>query len=369
MSDRNKTTLNWFGYQIPLGMNENKPLGVFLGFLLAILAIVAGLMLVGAVAMIFGVFFGEAQTTDLRGPAMMFAAIIGFPLVVWRSVVAQKQTDHAGDVLFNDKLNEAVQYLHAQRQVTVEDDKGEKFNAWEDDIIRRNGAIDRLEALAVERPAYAPRIARMLCVYLKEMSKEYPAKEKPKKPNDAKIWLWTKSLKVSRSDMESAAQVLGRLHYKTGVPPKELAIDLSGANLQAMRLIRSNFSGANLANIDADAAMLHGSDLTSSWLDGASLTGAWLIGAKLRSAGIGVFSDMRGIRWNMASLRQLNLGESAVKADQIGYGFGDASVKLPKDMERPNWPDTVLDDATYEAEYALFLKDPDAYIPPQDRNA
>lgn len=232
MDHRNKTTLNWFGYQIPLGLNENKPLGVFLGFLLAILAVVAGLMLIGAVAMIFGVFFGEAQTTDLRGPAMMFAAIIGFPLVVWRSVVAQKQTDHAGDVLFNDKLNEAVQDLHAQRQVTVRnketmqpvwDMEGataeDTFETvWEDDIIRRNGAIDRLEALAIERPSFAPRIARMLCIYLKEMSVAFPAANRPAghKLGDMQddLYDWANGLSPLRTDMQSAFKAIGAAGHK-----------------------------------------------------------------------------------------------------------------------------------------------------------
>ena len=97
------------------------------------------------------------KTTALTA---VLAAVVAFPFTVIRLRLtaeqnqnAAKQTQNALDVLFNNKLNEAVESLHSRYQVTI-DEK----DIWKDDIIRRNGAIDRLEALAVERPYEAPRI-------------------------------------------------------------------------------------------------------------------------------------------------------------------------------------------------------------------
>lgn len=71
-----------------------------------------------------------------------------------------------------------------------------------------------------------------------------------------------------------------------------------------------------------------------------------------------------------AAFRSCDLSRIENVGDFAELCFGDYSVALPIDIDRPNhWPDTVLDDATYDAEYQLFRDDPDAYIPPQNRNA
>jgi hypothetical protein len=88
-------------------------------------------------------------------------------------VIKQKTLALSETALFNDKVNAALQGLNSRRQITrVITAGGEEkiLTEWEDDIVQRNGAIDRLEGLANERPSEVPRIASMLSVYVRELS-------------------------------------------------------------------------------------------------------------------------------------------------------------------------------------------------------
>ena len=127
---------------------------------------------------------GTASSLGLSG---MIVAMIGAPLVVWRTSIAQDQTKTAKEALFNDKINAAVSDLHAQRQITKWDKNGKAQNGWEDDLTRRNGAIDRLAGLASEEPRSAPRIARTLSMYVKELSRKFPAKDAPETSNQKSL--------------------------------------------------------------------------------------------------------------------------------------------------------------------------------------
>ncbi|UWP91296.1 pentapeptide repeat-containing protein [Aliiroseovarius crassostreae] len=325
--------------------------------------------------------------TKLAALTTVLGATVALPFTIIRLRLTNEQTRHAENVLFNTKLNEAVESLHARYQVTKRTRKDGYVDIWKDDIIKRNGAIDRLEALAIERPSEAPRIARTLCMYLRELTREYPAQTPPEAH---KIWNWAQNLQVKRSDMETAAQVLGRLSEKTGIPPKNLAIDLTGVNLQAMRLDHLNFEHAILNDCHLDGARLNAVKLNEAALNGAMLNGArlnWaevnkadlnqaqlheaqLHGAQLHGAKLNNPTDLKDAQAKASSLRSVNLSHVQHVAEFITSAFGDRSVILPDDVPFPDtrWPDAELNDETYRQEYRRFLKNPDAYIPPQHRN-
>ncbi|UWQ00762.1 pentapeptide repeat-containing protein [Aliiroseovarius crassostreae] len=367
--------------------------------------------------------------TKLAALTTVLGATVALPFTIIRLRLTNEQNRHAENVLFNTKLNEAVESLHARYQATEWKRKDGYVDIWKDDIIKRNGAIDRLESLAIERKKEAPRIARTLCVYLRELTREYPA-QTPPKGTAHEIGDWAQNLQVKRSDMESAAQVLGRLSEKAGVPPKDLAIDLSGVNLQAMRLDHLNFEYAILNDCHLDGARLNAVKLNGAALNGAMLNGArlnwaevnkadlnqaqlheaqlhgaqlnWagLIGAELKAAklnfaklnGANLFSaklnkagligaqlhgaklnnptDLKDAQATTSSLRSVNLSHVQHVAEFVKSAFGDRSVILPDDVPFPidRWPDAELDDKTYRDEYARFLSDPNTYIPPQHRN-
>ena len=351
---------------------------------------------------------GESDFRFLLTKATALTAVLGgliaLPFTALRLKHTATQTRHAEDVLFNEKLNDANTDLHARYQTTEKQEDGTYVDIWKDDIIRRNGAIDRLEALAIERPVMAPRIARMLCVYLKEMSREYPAEPAPEDVRE--IFPWVHNLSVKRSDMESAAQVLGRMAKATGIDPQILAIDLRGVNLQAMDLSDLNFAKANLGEAHADGAFLFNTTLKDAHLHYVSLVKAiarnvdftncimessYLIGANLRGCNFenaclnasdltyadvdqsyfkstffdgNTNFDVRDI--GRASFRDTDLTDLEIDVQMFEHAFGDASVLIEPFPE--HWPDYELDDEEFERENEeCTVFGMDAYIPPQLR--
>lgn len=178
MSNENKppTLFDWLGLSDP--REYPKGFGHFIGFFftLVVLAFVALFVMAFAAAfvLVFGAFTGQGATLSLGA---LLVALLGAPFLIWRTVVAQNTLDTARkeaalkeDALFNDKINAAAKDLAATYQVTesAEQDGKQTFvTKWEDDLVTRAAAIDRLEGLAIDainKADYPPaqRIARML---------------------------------------------------------------------------------------------------------------------------------------------------------------------------------------------------------------
>lgn len=358
-----------------------------------------------------------AKTTALTA---VLGAVVALPFTVLRLKLSTEQNRHNQDVLYNEKLHNAITDLHARYQRT-DGEGADRRDIWEDDIIRRVGAIDRLQALVEERHEEAPRIARTLCVYLKEMTREHPAVPYPEDPSEANLKVWREKVSAQkRADMEAAAQVLGRFPRLLRLDPEtdgadycELAINLSGTNLQGMDLSRMDYSFAEmnfahlgkstLTSTQIDRATLNQATLNEADLTFASLTGTSLIGAELYQAMLErtllegqffisvifdrerrnvfnyndriqyCFTDLRGIRAKGAALRSVNLENVGLAENLISGSFGDASVTLPdyaKHLVTDKWPDTILSDDEFNAEWEQFKKlGRDAYTPPQLRDA
>lgn len=283
----------------------------------------------------------------LAGLTATIGAIIALPFTLIRLRLSHQQNETATEALFNDKLNAATEDLHAMRQRW----DGEQ-NIWEDDITRRNAAIDRLEGLANERPDIAPRISRQLSVYVREMSRENPAEEFPSETSSKELRKWLGRLKVKRSDMETAVQVLGRLRQIEGIDPVHVTIDLRGANLQGFNLEglqfdeanffqakmqkatldkanlrkanfsqaelqrthfgntnmqKANLSGAELQKAFLKEADLRGANLCTADMQGAFLTKAILTGADLN------YAELERAKLTQAKLQWANLSEASLR--------------------------------------------------------
>ena len=306
-------------------------------------------------------------------------AVVALPFTLIRLTFTRTQTETAVEALFNDKINEAVDDLHAQRQVSKRITDGEiqkHETVWQDDVTRRNGAIDRLEGLAGEEPKAAPRVARMLSVYVRELSREHPAKTEPTSDDPSVLRDWAGTLTHARSDMQNAVQVLGRLKKTTGLPLNSGEIDLTGANMQGFHLAGLDFSNAKMQEAKLQGAYLWRAKLkgTNLWggklqganLSGAQLQGAYLMEAKLQAAHLGgaklqganlwmaelqgaslqgaefdsstSFSDatLRG-----AALKEVDFTNITITPEQLAEAFGDATVTLPggHGPDHETWPD------------------------------
>jgi len=254
---------------------------------------------------------------QLAAITAVLGAVVAFPVTLNRLRLSHESAARARDALYNDKINAALNDLHAMRQRSIDDDSAQTI--WEADVNRRNGAIDRLEALAHENPADCPRIARMLATYVRELSREYPPISQSESRKSASIQIWAWNLKPPRSDMTNAAKTLGQLLKVPSSTPEALAINLDGANLQRVRLgsidlRKAQLSGAHLQGADLRLARLDGAGLTGIRLEGAFLHGAHLNGAFLDWAHLEHASlngaQMVGAHLNEAHLEHASLDEA-----------------------------------------------------------
>ncbi|MFY0619197.1 pentapeptide repeat-containing protein [Shimia sp.] len=376
-------------------VNVQKALGAqdmpeALFFLLVLFWLVLALCLftgvIVSVGMIAQQLFEGTDDETARLPLIQLAALtatlgatVALPFTVIRLKLTQEQTRTANASLFNQKITEAAADLHAQRQVTKEFD-GKRETVWEDDIVRRNAAIDRLEGLVREEPQEAARVSRLLSVYVRELSDEIPAQPTPDTEDVKALRDWANKLTIPRSDMQNAVQVLGRLATITDVDTSTLSIDLRKANLQAMDLFGLSFDRAQLSNArlqgvylryaelqgaDLRNADLQGADLWDAELQGANLSGAKLQGASLNSAELqgadlwraelDVSTNLTAALFAGASVRFVDFLDVPQIDDHIDAVFGDGTTKLPEDVKRPaTWPNEKLNEIDYNAQWRAF---------------
>lgn len=219
------------------------------------------------------------------------AAVAAFPITLIRMHHAARQTMVAEEQLFNEKLHEASKDLAAWREVTrVVGEKGNEhvLTTREPDLVTRATAIDRLYGLIKERPddkrsETANRIAAMLSLYVREHTvqvgdkiPDVPPVPIPEKAKPDELTEWALGLQVGRSDLQKAVQAIGRIRDIPGVELENNAIDLRGANLQAMDL-----SGLNFGKGQWQDAIMQGVSLWDAQMQGAILSGALMQGAKI----------------------------------------------------------------------------------------
>ncbi len=338
----------------------------------------------------------------IAGLTTVLGATIAFPITLIRLRLARKQTATAEESLFNEKINAATELLYARRQYTHCNEQGLPHkDVWHDDITRRNAAIDRLERLAKERPDFAPDIARMLSVYVRELSRENPPESEPTKKSPSHLKEWAKSLVVKRTDMEHAVQALGRLIgdetlKDAGIDLRNENIDLSHANLQAFdlrdlcfdgckisyahlqgvnfkrssliraRMYKNRMQSANLsyANlIDADlyrtdlrfasfrSSVMSGARLEDAQLqtvifrrtklDGVDFAGAHLQGTQFDTATVNEMTDFTSVAsMRGAYLKNADFSQTPEIFGHLHEVFGDSSVTLPEGVspDDKDWP-------------------------------
>jgi len=324
------------------------------------------------------------------GAGALIAALLGAPFVIWGTVLRQRAVILSETALFNDKINAVLEGLYSRRQITrtiIVGDEEKILTEWQDDIVQRNGAM----GLARERPPEAQRIANILSVYVRELSKQSKPQTHPRQKwvdfvdlnwgegiddDDALAQLglshddiyvaylneWTRGLRSFRTDVENATQALGRLQEIPGGNPDELIIDLRGANLQGFdleslcfckaRLTGARMEGANLSrgrmeHADLDETHLEGAKMGQAQVQKANLNGARLEGAYLsdidlqdasllnaRMAG----AHMIGVKLDGADIMGAKLeGVAMVGAQLVGVNLMGAQFS-----ELTNWATASL---------------------------
>lgn len=298
----------------------------------------------------------EAQTVlrfiliSLTALTATLGAVVAFPVTLIRIALTRKQTETAEEALFNDKINAAAGGLAARRQVTRVANEGTPeetiLTEWEDDLITRASAIDRLEELAKERPDTAARVARMLSIYVRELSREYPAKKPPVDATPRELREWAAKLTPIRPDMEKAAQSLGRLQRIDGHDIVWGDIDLRQANLQGFDLGSLNFE-----NVLFESAKMQGANLWGAKMQGAYFWSAEMQGAVLRGAQMDDRTDLSGATLRGAALRSVDEKTIAQLRDFWWDIFADGTVQVPEGARPEHWADDELDWSDFRARW------------------
>ncbi|KXF92204.1 hypothetical protein AT574_03240 [Phaeobacter inhibens] len=273
----------------------------------------------------------SARFALLRLAAMTatLGAVVALPFTLIRVRLTREANKTANEALFNDKINAATEDLHAMRQRW---DEEQKLNIWEDDITRRNAAIDRLEGLATERPDTAPRVSRLLSVYVRELSREVPPEIPPEDVATKELRTWAQGLTVKRSDMENAVQVLGRVKDIEGVDPDSITIDLRRANLQGFDLNELKLSCARLSGARLQGARLQRTQMQGADLFEAKFQGTYLFGTRLRSTNLSE-AQMQAANLVGANMQETNLVAAQIQggdlkgADMQGADLGEAQMQ------------------------------------------
>ncbi len=274
----------------------------------------------------------RSKLITLAALTATMGAVVALPFTLIRLTLTRKQADTSAEALFNDKINAAAEGLAARRQVTrvIHQSTAEEavLTEWQDDLVTRASAIDRLEGLANERPEEAGRIARMLSIYVRELSREFRAIVPPAGASPDDLSDWARGLQVVRPDMEKAAQSLGRLQEIDGhtIRP-DSDIDLEGANLQGFRLTGLQFDNAVFSAAKMQGAYLDGAELQGAYLDGAELQGAYLDGAVLQAATLSG-AKMQGAYLDGAELQAAYLNWAEMQgADLSGAEMQGADLR------------------------------------------
>lgn len=281
--------------------NICERLGLSHGFGPLVLLAVCVAMALGAAGLFTLVDFMKAalhmppyhQVNDgaaIRNIGLVLAALLGAPFVIWRSYVAAKQARIQDEALFNDKINAAAADLSARRQVTRVVHQGTEnediLTEWQDDLVTRAAAIDRLEGLANERPDAIRRIARQLSIYVRELSREYPPETAPSHEDMNELTIWAQKLEPVRPDMESAVQTLGRLRSIPNHGLREGDIDLRRANLQGFNLKDLVFDNAHLPEARLQGVRLSGFQMQGAYLFEAQMQATRLVGGEMQRANL-----------------------------------------------------------------------------------
>ncbi|WP_262694396.1 pentapeptide repeat-containing protein [Kordiimonas aquimaris] len=304
----NKSNLpDWFPVDIPQEWQ---------GRISAILLLTFLLIAVGVLFKFLAVLVG-GETHDnpseaLRNYALILAALIGVPFLVWRSIVAQKQVDVAEQGQITDRINKAVQGLGAEKVVRqleetprykkrgdewLRDEEGnlipairpdgkafidrETFELTQPNLEVRVGAIYALERLAQDSLRDHIQIMEILCAYIREN-----APQKTLKPTED-----LHERPSLRADIQAAIRVIGRRSQdQVDVEWKrEFRLDIRKANLSGGDFVGGNFSAAMFHDCLLEAcwfreARLHGTQFFRSIINHSDFWGAELTGTDFYGA-------------------------------------------------------------------------------------
>ena len=210
----------------------------------------------------------ESGSTTIRNLGFVIAGLIALPLAVWRAQVADRQATTSELALLNELYQRGVERLRS------------------DVLSECLAGIDALRRLAEEYPReYHTQIMALLCTFVRHPGKAVAPPLRVALPSDSRSSR-TQQTDELREDVQAAMDAICTCHTQQ-LRRKGKAIprlDLSGADLQGLRLRHTSLFGAELRDADLTGARLLNVDLRGAHLAGAILGSARLWAVELTSS-------------------------------------------------------------------------------------
>ena len=300
---------------------------VVLGF--AMLAMAAAFLTLHPVE---GTLVPDATAASLSSLFLVFVAIIGVPLAIWRSAVAKQQANAS------DRQAET-----AERRLKNElYEKGAQMLGSNVPSVRLGG-IYSLKGLANENPEdYRDQVMELLCAFVRD-----PPDEKAETPSiAAEDWPNPAASTVPgtlRDDVQTAMNIIARrrdepkAEYQWG---EHRLMDLRGARLEWLEAVARDLTGAilhganlgraQLANASLRGAKMATGSMNYTRVDQADLSGAALSSLDMRNISAGD-ADFSGCRMNGVEMGRAHARDAKFSNSQIsGSNFGEAMLQRAK---------------------------------------
>ncbi len=190
---------------------------------------------------------GESLSTTVRNVGLVVGGVIAILLALWRSTIAERQSETAQRTLLNEQYQRGAEML------------GNRVHSV------RLGGIFALQQLATEHPElYHVPVMRLICAFVRH----------PAQSEDVEYSSPSASVKEVREDVTEAVQFIARRTTSQVALEREcdFELDLHESDLSRQLLRDADLSGANLLGANLSGAFLPGANLSMAKLAGADLS-------------------------------------------------------------------------------------------------
>ena len=275
----------------------------------------------------------ESNGSTIRNVVLVAAAMIGLPIAIWRSNVAERQAKTAQRGLLNERYQKGAEMLGSEL------------------LAVRLGGIYALARLAREHPGdYHLQIMSLLCAFVRHSKKDRNNKEDKATLTAAEEELSTypppaikfkrfnrrrqtlllrEDLRVVMEAIESRSKACIALEKKDN-----FALDFGASNLRGLSLRRnSNLSGANFT--DLSGADFMDADLSAAVLLCVNLSDAQLQGVDFSNSSLPVANLSRANLWE-ANLSNVQLQNANFSGANLIEAKLYSSLLLDADLSGAN---------------------------------
>lgn len=236
---------------------------------------------------------------EIRNLGLVAAAVIGLPLAIWRSFIAQQQAKIQADNHLAETYTKAIDQIgHTTETIQL-------------------GGLYALEKIAISNQKYHRQIIEVLCSFIR-LHASIHQPEMDKHENPAII-------------VQTALTIIGRRNIAFDKPPEKqnhVTIDLSESHLERANLSDANFQGANFVETNLEEANMQGTNFQSANFILACLNKSNLGEANLQETSL-MEASLKG-----AKLEYANLQNALIPTNILELACVYTSTILPDHIDK-----------------------------------